>query len=294
MVHHGHKTEELVHALTNQSSLLNILKARKVNFLCLSSIAVIGLVMGGVMIHPSLSLAQDSPVYNATAAQTEIRVQQLETQIRELTGKVEEQVYEINALKQKVKMVEDMAMTNTSVVAPQQPAARINNQMGDAPQPLNSGNMNPLGLDLDASNPNGMQTATVIPANNDATALYEQAYSDLKNSNYEQAQKGFDSFLSGHSNHVLAANAKYWLGETYYVQGDYKKSARVFAEGFQTYPDSAKTPDILLKLGMSLKGMGKKNEACIALSQVAVKFPSGHEDVVKRADQERASLSCDA
>ena len=90
----------------------------------------------------------------------------------------------------------------------------------------------------------------------------------------------------------MAANAKYWLGETHYVRGNYKKAAKIFAEGFQTYPESAKSPDILLKLGMSLKKMGKSDDACVALGQVAVKFPSGHDDVVKLAEQELNQLAC--
>ena len=91
---------------------------------------------------------------------------------------------------------------------------------------------------------------------------------------------------------MLAANAKYWLGETYYVRGEFKKSARIFAEGFQSFPESAKAPDILLKLGMSLAGMDKQREACVALSQVAIKFPAGNDPVLQRADQEMEKLGC--
>ena len=110
---------------------------------------------------------------------------------------------------------------------------------------------------------------------------------------YQEAQEGFDAFLESHPDHVLSANAKYWLGETYYVRGNYKKSARIFAEGFQTYPDSAKSPDILLKLGMSLVGMKKNKEACVALSQVEVKFPNGSGPVIKRARTEMEKLDCE-
>ena len=283
MVHHGHKTEERAHVLINKAILLNGLGARKKYFLCLSFIAL----SAGVSLTPVASHAQSGAVYNNSAGQTEIRIQQMETQIRKLTGKVEKQSYEINALNLKLKNLND--------IKPPQMNAPVSNKMGEevssAPQASSS---NPLGLDFAAQDPKGMQTKTVVSSNNNATAQYEKAYADLKMTNYEDAEKGFEQFLNGHSDHVLAANAKYWLGETFYARGNFKKAARIFAEGFQTYPESAKSADILLKLGLSLKGLDKNNDACVALGQVPVKFPLANEAILKRAEQERNQLSCDA
>ncbi len=293
MVHHGRKIDGRGHVLSKSNVPLKILKARKGNLLCLSSI--IACVALSIMVVPSIVMAQQDPVYlGNSAGQTEIRIQQLETQIRQLTGKVEEQVYEVNSLKQKIRFLEKSSVPSQSGSAPQQQSGASNTGQFDASQIAPPSSINPLGVDFSAQQPRGIQSRTVTGSTTDATAQYEQAYANLKSENYEQAQKGFDGFLSTHSDHVLAANAKYWLGETYYVRGDYKKSARVFAEGFQTYPDSVKAPDILLKLGLSLKGLGKEQDACVALGQVPVKFPSGNGEILKRAEQERNALSCDA
>ena len=299
MAHLGHKTEERAHVLNNSDLTLKILKARKKTFLCLCSMVAIG--FSGVLLFPHISHAQQSPVYTTgggSAAQTEIRLQQMETQVRELTGKVEEQLYQINSLKQKINRLE--RFSQESDVPQAVPSGRLGarqNVTQNSPQQQRGGgdplNLNPLAGAIAAQQPQGIQTKTVIGGNNhDATAQYEKAYAALKTKDFDSAEQGFDQFLTNHSDHVLAANAKYWLAETHYVRGDYKAAARNFAEGFQTYPDSAKSPDILLKLGMSLKGLGKDKDACVALGQVAVKFPNGHDDVVTRAQQERESLSC--
>lgn len=306
MALHGRKTEERVHVLINNNQTDENSKARKLGFLCLSSFVVLGFAN---LLNSGAVMAQDgnAPVYATpnNSAQNEIRLQQMETQIRELTGKVEEQVYEINSLKTQVKILEKIATqpsnnpTNNNLSSnsnnkiiddemPPQPSGKMGSKM-DKPD-----NMNPLGLDLEAQEPTGMKTATVITGDTDATSSYEKAYAALKLGNYDEAQTGFDEFLASHGDHVLAANAKYWLGETYYVRGDFKKAARVFAEGFQAFPESAKSPDILLKLGMSLKGMGKDKDACVALAQLPVKFPVGYDDVLKKAEQERSKISCDA
>jgi tol-pal system protein YbgF len=277
VLHIGLKTEERAHVLTRPYFFSKVKKAQK-KFLCLSTAVFLN-----CGVHSAQ--AQNTPVYAQpnSAAQTEIRMQQLEKQIRELTGKVENQRYEINSLNQKIKLLEgktDVAsskpVTQPTVVKQAETAAT--GRMGesfenDLPPMPNTDAVNTLGLDFSVQESQGMQTKTVIGGGDaDATAQYEKAYADLKLANYDRAQQGFEDFLRAHNDHVLAANAQYWLGESFYVRDDFAQAARAFAQGFQTYPDSAKSPDILLKLGLSLKGLEKTREACVALGQLPVKF----------------------
>ena len=289
----GHKIEERGYVLTKMMMNSNtISKARKGSLLCLSSMVV--MFMGGA----SHSAAQDNPVYaQPSRAQTEIRIQEMENQIRQLTGKVENQIYEINSLNNKVRRLQGdvLAVTESGVHASgaAQPMARINPAASSAvapPQPKVQAN--PLGIDLSAADPKPMKSITVGNNNGDPTAQYEAAYASLKAGDFQTAETGFKTFLSQHNDNVLAANAKYWLGETHYVRGNFKTAAKEFAEGFQTFPNSAKSPDILLKLCMSLSGMGKNEQACVALGQVPVKFPVGHDDIIEQAKVQRTKLSC--
>lgn len=286
MVHHGRRTDGHEHVLNKIYSNRKLRGAQKVKTLCLSSIAL------AFMVVPAFA---QSPVYSTNnapsaqaAAQMEIRLQQMETQIRELTGRVEQQVYEINQLKQEIQTLENMKAAPVAET-PSRGSGQIAVPERDPMAPVQT---NPLNLDIKPPAIAGMKTSVPGGGTTDATALYEQAFAHVKSQNYDQAQQGFEAFLENHPDHVLAANAKYWLGETYYVRGEFKKSARIFAEGFQNYPESAKAPDILLKLGMSLAGMDKQREACVALSQVAIKFPAGNDPVLQRADQEMEKLGC--
>lgn len=253
--------------------------AQKVKILCLSSIFI---VVGSL----SAMAQQQQPIYSTRGGDTarmEIRLQQMEREMRGLTGRVEEQVYEINQLKQKIRILEAAPKVDASQLSV--PELKVEEQN----KPLNLGFKPPEISGIKTAIPGGIKSSR-----GDATAKYEASFADLKAQKYTEAQAGFEDFLVNHSDHVLAANAKYWLGETHYVRGDYKKSARIFAEGFQKYPDSAKSPDILLKLGMSLAGLGKEKDACVALSQVSVKFPAGNGPVLKRAEQEMIKLDCES
>ena len=125
-----------------------------------------------------------------------------------------------------------------------------------------------------------------------AAAQYENAFALLKNGQYDTAETEFNSFISGNPDHILISNAKYWLGETYYARGKFEDAARVFAEGYQQYPKGSKAADNLLKLAMSLGGMGNKDDACVALAQLGKDFATGAGPVLRRADQEKSRLGC--
>ncbi|MBP9868596.1 MAG: tetratricopeptide repeat protein, partial [Alphaproteobacteria bacterium] len=90
----------------------------------------------------------------------------------------------------------------------------------------------------------------------------------------------------------LAANATYWLAECHYAQGQYDKAARIFAESYKKYPKGPKVADSLLKMGMSLGGLGKTKEACVTLQQLKKEFPSGQTTALRRAEQEMTRLGC--
>ena len=96
----------------------------------------------------------------------------------------------------------------------------------------------------------------------------------------------------GSNSSTLAPNAQYWLSETYYVRGDYKESAKMFAQGYQDYPQSPKASDSLLKLGLSLEKLGKKEDACLSFQQLKKEFPGDNVPASRRASQEIKQLGC--
>lgn len=121
---------------------------------------------------------------------------------------------------------------------------------------------------------------------------YSRAFSLLRQAQYNEAEQALSAFVEQYPEDPLAGNAKYWLGETYYVRGDYQQSAVIFAEGYQQYPDNSKAPDNLLKLGMSLGALGNTADACGTFAELLKRYPDAAATVQRRTKQEQERYTC--
>ena len=114
----------------------------------------------------------------------------------------------------------------------------------------------------------------------------------LRQANYDKAELALQEFVKLHPKEALASNARYWLGETFYVRAAYVQAAEVFLEGFQADPKGPKAPDSLLKLGMSLGGLDKKREACAAFDKLLKDFPDAPAGVKNTVTREKQKNGC--
>ena len=114
----------------------------------------------------------------------------------------------------------------------------------------------------------------------------------LKEGDFAQAEQSFREFLQHHADDALAANARYWLGESFYARKMYHQAATQFGESFENDPQGNKAADNLLKLAMSLSFIGEIPAACRALGQIPQLFPTGHERILQKQRSEYQRLSC--
>jgi tol-pal system protein YbgF len=141
------------------------------------------------------------------------------------------------------------------------------------------------------------ETAAATPpaaAGNTAGAdqMYNDAFKLLQDGDYAGAERGFKTFVQRYPQHVLAGNAQYWLGETYYARRDYQSAMTSFAEGYKAYKASPKGPDNLLKLGITLSAMGRKPDACAIFARFGQDYPKATDLQKRRIDQERQRNGC--
>lgn len=121
---------------------------------------------------------------------------------------------------------------------------------------------------------------------------YEEAYGQLLQQQYDGAEIAFRDFLVRYPDNPLAGNAQYWLGETYYVRGQYKPAAEAFLAGYDKYKKAQKAPDSLLKLAMSLSRLGQKESACSAFTTLDTQYPKASAQLKRRAQTERERAGC--
>ncbi|WP_169542970.1 tol-pal system protein YbgF [Sneathiella aquimaris] len=143
------------------------------------------------------------------------------------------------------------------------------------------------------ANESAPSVAAVAPTENlDPAAQYNQAFSMLSKDDFAGAEQAFAAFLQSNKEHELAGNAQYWLGETYYVRGDYPNAASSFLNGYQNYPDSSKAADNLLKLAMTLGRMEQKEEACATFQQLEKQFNNLSSRLKRIAGLEKQKFGC--
>ena len=134
--------------------------------------------------------------------------------------------------------------------------------------------------------------APALPAGT-AKEQYDYALSlTLKEADYAKAGAAFRAFIDKHPKHRLTGNAYFWLGRTYLVRKDYQNASFAFADGYKKFPRGAKAPDSLYNLGVSLRHLGKKREACTALARLLDRFPKANPTLKKRVSRQQKRLKC--
>ncbi|MCY4591363.1 MAG: tol-pal system protein YbgF [Alphaproteobacteria bacterium] len=234
-----------------------------------------------------------------------LRVQQLENQLKELVGQLDTLRFENEKLGERIS--ELAARLDASPQAAQVPPApatatvpRPAPQAGISGVPGSTGSDSGTGTgtlgqldqdDIADGTPSGTQDQNLDV--DIAAARYNHAFSLVVSHDYPRAERAFQTFLQEHSDHPLAGTATYWLGETYYVRGDYRQAAITFANGFRDYSENPKAPDNLLKLALSLARLDRQQDACVALDELGARFPNASRVITRGADGERKRLACD-
>ncbi|MDN5863621.1 MAG: tol-pal system protein YbgF [Gammaproteobacteria bacterium] len=106
----------------------------------------------------------------------------------------------------------------------------------------------------------------------DSTA-YRAAFDKLRAGNNGAAVVAFQAFIQNYPNSSLVPNAWYWMAETHYVNGEYKKAIDNFREVLSDYPNSAKAPDAYLKIGYAQYALGEYDQARDTFKAVIRKYP---------------------
>ncbi len=115
----------------------------------------------------------------------------------------------------------------------------------------------------------------VVPGNPaQEDARYTAAFDLLKAGRYDESAKAFRAFVADYPNGRYADNAQYWLGETAYVQRDFKTALAEFGKVTRGYPASPKVPDALLKTGFIYCETAQWADARRELNQVVQSYPT--------------------
>jgi len=121
---------------------------------------------------------------------------------------------------------------------------------------------------------------------------YQFAFGLMSQARYDDAEAALKEFITKHGDDPLAANARYWLGETYYVRKSFMDAAQAFFQAYKSTPEGGKAADSLLKLGMSMASLEKTEEACATFGKLRKEFIDLKPGIEKTLNRETKRLKC--
>jgi tol-pal system protein YbgF len=223
-------------------------------------------------------------------AELQARLLELEKQLGELTGRVEQNENKTRQLEQAFKTFKADVEERLGKLEPS--AAAVPVAVPTTAQATPVSGVKPVAVPVVAATPTGVST----PA---ADAQYKTAFAAFEAKEFDKAELGFKDFLSryGYKNdsnkgHALAPNAQYWLGRTYVNKKLFAQAARTFLDGYQRFPKSDKAPDSLLGLGESLTALGKPQDACSAFNELKAVYPDARPEIKTKAEAGRIKAKC--
>jgi tol-pal system protein YbgF len=108
-------------------------------------------------------------------------------------------------------------------------------------------------------------------------ALYQKGLDLLKAGENAAAREQFSKFLEQNPKHELAANAHYWLGETYYNEKNYESAILSYQDVIKNYPGKEKVVAAMLKQAMAFNAIKDAKSAKFVLKKLVEGFPKSEE-----------------
>ena len=230
-------------------------------------------------------------------SRNESRFDEIETKNRLNFGLIEEIQNKINALDEKLKLIDSDFQARIKKIEEQ-----LKKESNYEKQETNTiedkkaikmfnqeevpANVKAQSLGLPKSNNEKIQLSDI-----EIKKKYENAIKLLWASKFNEAESELQNLKKIEPDDLMP-NIQYWLGEVFYAQKNFEKAIVAFGEGLEKYPESIKGPDNLLKLGLSFSNLKKKDEACNILFELEIKYKDAPKNVQERASSEIKKLEC--
>ena len=220
------------------------------------------------------------------------RLEQLQLEVQQLTGKVEEQANQIAELKKRQSSmytdfedrfqgIENKAAgteqaptegTETPAASPEATGKPIDAETTPSPESAPA-------PEASAESAPASPVAPVAKTENPQVSglekeEYQHAYLALRTGHTTDSIAEFSAYLEKYPNGGLANNAQYWLGEAHRANHDNESAKKAFNDVIEKYPGGAKVPDALLKLGYIEMDQKDNDKAREHFNRILNEFPN--------------------
>jgi tol-pal system protein YbgF len=205
-----------------------------------------------------------------------VQVDDLQQQLQSLQGKIDSQQHAIKVLEEQVRnqylaLEKRLApRNNQSAVYSRKPLSvsnpSPNSTLGPRPLVDLSSSKNQISKDRKSMMPNAAPTAA-------GERAYQAAFQLLKTKQYNEAIEAFETFNKKFPNDLNVANADYFLGQLYLLQGQADPSINFFKRFISHYSQDARVPDAMLQCGLAYFAKGDKPMAMELFEKIIQQYP---------------------
>lgn len=167
-------------------------------------------------------------------AELVLQINQLQQEVRQLRGQLEEQEYRMNQL---AKQQRDLYL--------------------DLDKRIQAGGVASTTETTETGDTAGSDTV----ATSEVQEAYNKAFTQYKDKQFAFAKSSFKTFLENYPQEALASNAHFWLGQLHLKDKEYSQAEAQFKAVYQDFPGANKTDVAILKLGQLEEARGNLNAA---------------------------------
>jgi tol-pal system protein YbgF len=112
--------------------------------------------------------------------------------------------------------------------------------------------------------------------------LFNAALASLRRGSFSTARAGFEEFLRSHPRHANAADAQFYIGETFYEARDFERAWAAYGRVLELYPASPRASTALYKAALISLEQGNRDRARVMFNQVVSAYPRSEEAPLAR------------
>ena len=234
-------------------------------------------------LEESMGSDLDTRLSSVHSRQAEVgaEMDQMKTQMAELTGRVEDNeqlikrsvekdlgkedamVAGLAALSQKVSELEVKVTGQKEPPGLKRPAPKTDREQARVP----AGQEGPV-----------PKRPVIIEApRSEELNLYDTAMASFKEEKYEDAMMGFGALLKKYPESDRADNAQFWIGECYMNLKQYEKAILAYQEVIKKYPKGNKVPSAMLRQAVAFLEIKDKTSTKLLLKKIINKYPNTSE-----------------
>jgi TolA-binding protein len=234
-------------------------------------------------IQPQVQTIEPSVSGDALANLVE-RVNALESQLRSLTGQVEEQEYRSRRLEEEIGALRSELGGRMERLE----------QQARAPQPAQPAENEPTASSQPAATETGTEGQTAQPATaaDPAEQAYNAGYRLWNAGNFAEAVTALEAAVARYPNSRWTSWARNLHGRALLDDNKPAAAARIFLANYESNPRGERAADSLYFLGQALTRLNRRTEACRVYDELERVYPQMRDFIRSRLPQARTAARC--